>query len=454
MVYLMGVFRVRRGLVKKTPNKDLTYLIMGKQKVALRTIRTLILGLTLVLLGAGVGYEFRGRGGVSGLSQAIGTRSIMPLSRDQLDFGLFWQVWDKLEQSYVDPDKIDPERMVYGAIEGMTASLGDPYTVFLPPQENQAAKEDLNGEFDGVGIQLGYKNDTLAVQTPLDGHPAIKKGVRAGDLILNIKDELEGVDTDTVDMTLPEAVKLIRGKKGTDVTLTLYREEKGRFDVTITRDTIVIPSVEMEIGDFGGGKFTKADDGKIAWIKLRRFGDNTQSDWDQAIAQIIAKREQLDGIVLDVRNNPGGYLNTAINLASDFVTEGVIVQQKGRFDTKKYTVTRRSRLLGIPVVVLINEGSASASEILAGALRDRLQTKLIGEKSFGKGTVQEALDLADNAGLHVTTARWLLPSGDWIHEDGLKPDVQVSLPEVDSASDSAEIIDTQLQKAIETLRSL
>lgn len=430
------------------------YLRLGQKRVQLTIIRNLILGLTLIVLGAGLGYglalkQVNSTGLPTVLTAWQGAPEAMKTSKQGLDFSLYWQVWETLEKNFLETDKIDPKKMVYGSIQGMTAALGDPYTVFLPPEDNQQTKEDLNGEFDGIGVQLGYKRDTLAVMAPLEEHPAIKQGVKAGDLILHLKDENKNLDEDTAGLTLPEAVTKIRGKKGTPITLTLYREDKGTFEVTIVRDTIAIPSVELEYGEIGADGWEKADNGKVAWLKLRRFGDKTQAEWDQAIVDILSRRKELAGVVLDVRNNPGGYLSGAIDLASDFIPEGVVVQQQGKDETQTFEVSRRARLIDIPIVVLINGGSASASEILAGALRDRLGVKLIGEKSFGKGTVQEAMDLVDNAGLHVTTARWLLPSGDWIHEDGLAPDLEVELPE--AATDSADIRDTQLETAIDAL---
>jgi carboxyl-terminal processing protease len=182
-----------------------------------------------------------------------------------------------------------------------------------------------------------------------------------------------------------------------------------------------------------------------------RFGENTQEQWDEAVSAITQRRVQVKGIVLDVRNNPGGLLQASIDLASDFIPEGVVVKQEGKNESETYTVTRRARLLGYPLTVLINKGSASASEILAGALRDRLDVKLVGESSFGKGTVQQVLELKQGAGVHVTVARWVLPKGDWIGETGLAPAIEVSLPEVNEASDAAELVDTQLEAAIEAL---
>ncbi len=418
--------------------------------IPLRILRIGLTGLILLVLGGGIGYRYHEyRVAVEARNGSF--KSL--LDRGNLDFTMFWKVWDTLQERYLNPEAIDEQQMIYGAIEGMTASLGDPYTVFLPPKKNQQSKEDLNGEFSGVGIQLGFKRDTLAVIAPLEGHPAIKQGVQAGDLILSIVDEEQGVDVETAGLTLPEAVRYIRGKRGTQVTLGLYREGKGLFDVTITRDTITIPSVELAIGNMEDGKFVKDEAGKVAWMKIVRFGERTQPEWDVAVRKINDVRDQLDGIVVDVRNNPGGFLQSAISLASDFIPEGAVVTQEGRFDSETYTVNRRGRLLGMPLVVLINGGSASASEILAGALRDRLNAPLVGVRSFGKGTVQEAMELPGGAGLHVTTARWLLPSGDWIHEDGLEPTVKVELSVPEDATEAGDILDTQLATAIRILET-
>jgi carboxyl-terminal processing protease len=436
-------------------NQPTSQLVIGDKRLPLKIVRTVIFSVALILIGVGIGYQYHELSGkIPVLAEGTGKNYPKQLTHDQLDFTLFWQVWEALHSTYLDPEQLDDQALIYGAIQGMTAAVGDPYTVFLPPTENQRTKEDLNGAFDGVGIQLGYKRDTLAVMTPLDDHPAIRQGVKAGDLILNIKDESKGIDEDTAGMSLQEAVSLIRGEKGTAVTLTLYREEKGTFDVTIRRDTIVIPSVEYEIGDFVDEAWQEQADGEVLWIKVRRFGDRTPEQWAEAVNIMIQNREQLSGIILDLRNNPGGFLKGAIDLASDFIPEGLVVEQEGRSENQVFEVTKRGRLLGVPVVVVLNGGSASASEIMAGAMRDRIQAPIVGEQSFGKGTVQEAVDLQNEAGLHITTSRWLLPSGDWIHETGITPDYEVTLPETDSASDSAQIPDTQLQKAVDVLKTI
>ncbi len=347
----------------------------------------------------------------SGISQLARLRDTDPaISQGTVDFSLFWEVWSRLERDYVDPSQLDAQKMVYGAIAGMTSALGDPYTVFLPPETKQRLTEDLQGAFDGVGIQLGYRDNQLAVIAPLKNHPAEKAGVRAGDYILRIVDQAKSIDRDTVGMSAEEAVTLIRGQKGTPVTLTLLASGGEPRDVTLVRDVIEIPSVEVE--------FVNHNDRSYALITLSRFGDNTYAEWEKTILQ-IQQQNQVAGIILDVRNNPGGYLQTAIDIASDFIDGGVVVSQVGRAASQSFTTTRQPRLQKYPVVVLVNKGSASASEIVAGAIRDRRETRLIGEKTFGKGTVQDAQQLINGAGLNVTIARWLLPSGDSINHEGL-----------------------------------
>ena len=368
------------------------------------------------------------------------------------EFSLFWEVWDKLHEEYLDASKLKDDQMVYGAIQGMTAALQDPYTVFLPPKQNQQAKEDLNGEFDGVGIQLGYIKRQLAVIAPLEGHPAKAAGILAGDLILHIKDKIKDIDQDTAGLTLPEAVTLIRGRKGTQVTLTIVHEgEEEPREIELTRDTIIMPSVEVEFGKMANGKWQMDKEGNVAWLKLHRFGENTDDEWLKMVDKIVSRIEtgkEFTGVVVDVRDNPGGYLAGSVFVGSEFIPDGVIVQQQGKTKTETYSVNRRGRLTKTPVVVLVNKGSASASEITAGALRDRKGAKLVGGQTFGKGTVQNAQDLRGGAGIHITVARWLLPNGDRIPEDGLKPEVEVEDDKETSDRDE------QLEKAVEVLVQL
>ena len=381
---------------------------------------------------------------VSLISFKIGKASVGLVgstSSDRLNLSLMWQVKDKLSQLFLEKDKLVDKEMEYGAIQGMVAALGDPYTVFLPPKENKSANEDLAGEFGGVGISLGYKDKTLAVMTPLAKTPAEKAGVKAGDLILKITDKNKNVDKDTTDISLEEAVNLIRGKVGTSVTLKMFREgKKETFDVTLVRDNIVVPNLELE--------FKEKDGKKVAWIKLYKFADTLYKDWPEMVTKIRneEKKGNFGGIVLDLRNNPGGFLQASVMVASDFIDSGVVVKQaSSNGQTETYDVDpSRKQLLSEKLVILVNGGSASAAEILAGSLKQHDRGKLVGEKTFGKGTVQQPVDFSDGSGLHVTIAKWLLPDGTNIHKVGVLPDVEVK-PTADAKDDE------QLNKAIEML---
>jgi carboxyl-terminal processing protease len=398
-----------------------------------RKIRNITLILVVLILSIFGAYRI-------GWNQAM----VAQVGSEKLDLSLMWQVKDKLQNNYLDKSKIVDKDMVYGSIVGMVQSLGDPYTVFLPPKENKSANEDLAGAFGGVGIQLGYKEKTLAVMAPLPKTPAEKAGIKAGDLILKIIDAEKKLNKDTSGIALDEAVSLIRGKLGTDVTLTLYREGKpGTFDVTMKRENIVVPSLEFEIKEVKGKKY--------AWIKLYKFSDQLYKDWPELVDKVIIEKNKdgnnFGGIVLDLRNNPGGFLQASVLVASDFIKEGVIVKQaSANGQDQTYNVENgRGKMLDEKLVVLINGGSASASEILAGALKDYKRAKLVGEKSFGKGTVQSPQDFPDGSGIHITIAKWLLPSGKNIHGEGVMPDVEVKYVDNDKK------LDNQLDKAIEVL---
>lgn len=347
-----------------------------------------------------------------------------------VDMSLFWQVWDLMTKKYYDKSKLVPSQMVYGAIEGMVASAGDPYTTFLPPVQNKIVNDNLSGSFSGVGIEIGYKNGQLAVIAPLPGTPAEKAGVKAGDYIIKITDAAENVDVDATEMSTNTAVTYIRGVEGTKVTLTLLREGSSNpIVVELTREKIDVPSVILT---------WEGADSNIARIKISEFGAETKSEWDKAVTEIITKKG-IAGVIIDLRNNPGGYMQAAIDLASDFVPTGttVVIQQNGDGTKQEYKSTTLPRLENYKTVVLINGGSASASEILSGALRDDRGIKLVGDKSFGKGTIQEPLDITGGSGVHITTAKWLTPNGTWVHDTGLTPDVSVSNP--DNATEDAQL---------------
>lgn len=377
--------------------------------------------------------------------------------KGELNLSMMWRVKDRLASTFLEKDKMKDGDMVQGAIAGMVQSLGDPYTVYLPPKDNKSANEDLAGEFGGVGISLGYKEKSLAVMSPLPKTPAERAGLLAGDLILKITDKDKKIDRDTGEIPLDEAVSLIRGKVGTEVTLKMYREgAKEPWNVTLKRENIVVPSIELEFKESAGKK--------IAWIKLYKFTDRLYKDWTDIVEKVKGeeKNGNFGGIVLDLRNNPGGFLQASVMVASDFLKEGTVVSQESSNGAKEtYTVDKSlGRLVNEKMVVLVNGGSASASEILAGALKDHNRAKLVGEKTFGKGTVQQPEDFPDGSGLHVTIARWLLPSGKNIHKVGVDPDVVVKYepPPVTTGTPTpvpsgvkVQVKDNQLDKAIETL---
>lgn len=407
----------------------------------LKKIRSLALILSLVIIAAGAGYRFGSREyqvklKERGLPTFTFSNEKPPPEIKNVNLGLFWDVWKKVSLYYVDKSRIDPQKMVYGAISGMVASLEDPYTVFLTPQQNKETKEELGGHFEGIGAQLGIKDKRIVVIAPLKDSPAENSGIRAGDWIIKVNGK------DTYNWTLPEAVSKIRGAKGTVVTLTVLHDKGAKtVDLNIARDTIIVKSAE----------WSKKD--SIAYLKLSRFGDGTNAEWDKAVSEIAklnCQKTNSDcrGVILDVRNNPGGYLSGAIYTASEFLGSGVIVkQEESGGQSQTHSVNRNGKLTTVPLVVLINKGSASASEILAGAIQSRNRGKLVGEKSFGKGSVQQPIDLPEGAGLHVTTAKWLLPNNQWINGSGLEPDVIIENDDKDPTKD------LQLEKAIGILNN-
>lgn len=371
-----------------------------------------------------------------------------PASLSTVDLTQFWAVWDKVNTLYYDKKVIDPQKMLNGAIQGLVSSLGDPYTMYLPPVQNNNFQQQLAGEFDGIGAQLGVKDNQIVVIAPLDGSPAQKAGIKAGDAIYKV----DGAATDK--WGIDQAVSKIRGKKGTEVVLTvIHKGEQTPTDIHITRDTITVKSVEgwvKSIKDINGlsTDFKSAHaDTKVMYVRLSQFGDTTNQDWVALINNLATQYDGAKGMVLDLRSNPGGYLADATFIAGEFLPVGspVVIQDPGNGDQTTLSVDRKGQLLQNPLVVLIDGGSASAAEIVSGALRDNGRAKLVGEQSFGKGTIQTALDLGQGAGLHVTIAKWLTPKGTWVGDPahrGLTPDTISNLDPKDPTHD------TQLETAI------
>ena len=363
---------------------------------------------------------------------------------EDINFSLFWEAYHKLQGKFVSPEKFDTQKMIYGAISGMVKSLEDPYTVFFNPEETKKFLEDVTGRFEGVGMEIGIRKGQLQVIAPLEGTPAQKAGLRPGDKIIKIGDAL------TADLTVEEAVNLIRGPKGTKVTLTIYREDwKTTKEIEIERAVVEVPSLKWELlaspGEAGG------KDGEIAYLKLYHFTEKAGFDFRLAAFEILDSPAKK--IILDLRNNPGGYLEVAQEIAGWFLEKGEIVaiEDFGQSKEKKeYQAKGPSRLLPYPIVILINDGSASGSEILAGSLRDNRGIKLIGEKSFGKGSVQELEELKGGSSLKITVAKWLTPKGELITDKGLEPDIKVAMTE----EDYEEGRDPQLDKAIEVIKEM
>lgn len=359
---------------------------------------------------------------------------------EDINFSLFWEGYQKLQENFVDSEDITEEKIIYGALSGMADSLDDPYTIFLDPEETKIFLEDTEGVFEGVGMEIGIRDGQLTVIAPLEETPAQKAGLRAGDKILKID------DTFTHDMNTDEAVKLIRGKKGTEVSLMIMREgwnEAKEFKVE--RGVIEVPSLKWELMSSSGDKKD------IAYLKLYHFTSQAESDFKEAASEIL--KSSAEKIILDLRNNPGGYLHIAKNIAGWFLEKGevvVIEDFEGKKDEKIYESTGPSTLISYPVAVLINEGTASGSEILAGALRDNRSIDLIGQKSFGKGCVQQVKTLSDGSTLKITVANWLTPNRTSISEEGLEPDIKVEMKE----EDYLEGRDPQLDKAVEVIKEI
>jgi len=396
--------------------------------------RCLVAGLSvltaLVIFGLGFGFGNRNlmlRRGV--IPTLVDTQISQPKN---VDLSLFWDVYQRVQDHYVFSD-IKPQDQLYGAIKGMVASLDDPYSLFLTPQEQKNFFTTLNGKLEGIGAEVGQDKNAIIVIAPLDGSPAQKAGLKPGDEIVAVG----GKDVSQLE-TLEAVVAAIRGPKGTIIKLTVIpKGETATKDIDITRDTITVPSVVSSIRDDGFGT-----------IRISQFGETTGADARKA-AQGLADK-QVPGVVLDLRSNPGGFLGEAVSVSSIWIKSGPIVFEQYRDGHKDtFNAAGNPILTGVPLAVLVDGGSASASEIVSGAIQDVGVGRLFGVKTFGKGSVQDVTELSDDSALRLTIAKWLTPKGRSINHEGITPDEVVETPE-DSGTTK---IDPVLDRALAWLKT-
>ncbi len=380
-----------------------------------------IVGIVMLLSGIAIG---QGRVHFGGVPASTANKDL-PSS---IDYSSVDDVYSVLKRDF-DGD-LSRDDILNGLKEGLAKSTDDPYTEYFNPEDAKEFTEGLSGSFEGIGAELGKQEEALVIVAPLAGYPAEKAGLKAKDAIIKINDET------TLDLSVNEAVKRIRGPKDTSVKLLIGREGKQQFEVTITRTKIEIPSVEPSI------------ENGIGYLKINQFGDDTVRLTREAAVDF--KTKNVRGVVVDLRNNPGGYLDGAVDIASLWLdsSKKVVEERRGGKVLRSEYARGQAVLRGVPTVVLINEGSASASEIVAGALRDHGAAKLVGAKTYGKGSVQQVNQLSNGGALKVTIARWYTPKGSNIDKEGIKPDTPVEISDADFEAQR----DPQKDKAFELLR--
>jgi len=360
----------------------------------------------------------------------------------EVDFKEYWDIWDKIKKNYV-KQPVDEVALFYSSLEGLVKGLNDPYSIFFPPSKAKAFVSDLAGAFEGIGAEIGIRDSKITVIAPLDGSPAEKAGLKSGDIILAVDKE------DVTALSVEEVVGKIRGPKQTKVTLAIERGEKAeKQDIEIMRDSIDLSSVKWE--DKGNG---------IIYLRVSFFNDNTWSEFDKAVKEIMLKSPK--SIILDLRGNPGGYLDTSVKVAAEWLTkdQGVVVSEKNKDgEVKKYNADEgKHRFVGVKTVILVDEGTASGSEIVTGALQDYGVATVVGKTTFGKGSVQEFEVLPDGSALKITIAEWYTPKDRQINKVGLNPDVTVDgdmfVQKDKTTGDKAEdYIDKGMEKALEILK--
>lgn len=391
--------------------------------------RPFILGFIGVLLIAGIftaGMQFGKGVWTFGIKEPVTANQGLP---NRLDYSSVNEVYEALVRKY--DGKLDEQKLMTGLKKGLVEAAGDPYTTYFDVDEAKAFNEQLNGSFSGIGAELAKDGSAIVVVSPIAGFPAEKAGLKSKDVIIAIDGQ------DATGLSVEEAVKRIRGESGTSVKLTIVRNSTETQDLTIQRQVITIPSVESKIID-----------GNIGYIRITRFAEDTPKLVNQAAAEF--KTKGVKGIILDMRGNPGGYLTGAVDISGLWLKQGQIILEEKRDGKviKDYKADTTGALQGMPTVVLINEGSASASEITAGALKDNNAAQIVGVTSYGKGSVQEFSTFGSGSVLKVTVARWFTPAGKNIDKEGITPTVKVELSEADAKASN----DTQLKRAQELLK--
>ena len=394
----------------------------------------LVIGVIIAVGSFNLGFNSGERSLSATIEGVVNTAEGQP---DDVDFAPFWRAWNLINEKYVPASStvktIDTEEKVWGAIEGLTESLGDPYTVFFPPVESSLFESDIRGNFEGVGMEVVAQEGAITVIAPLKDSPAARAGIMAGDRIIKI----DGKETSS--LSTEDAVQLIRGPRSTKVTLTIFRTSvKEPFDISVVREVINIPTA-----------LTKELPGGIFVIELYSFSAQSPNLFRAALREFILSGN--NKLILDLRGNPGGYLEAAIDMASWFLPSSAVVvredfgqsRDEKVYRSKGYDVFKDD----LKFVILVDRGSASASEILAGALAEHGRATLVGDKTFGKGSVQELVDITSDTSLKITIARWLTPNGLSISEDGIEPDYLVKYLPADREANR----DPQLEKAIEIL---
>ncbi|MBT3293331.1 S41 family peptidase [Candidatus Peregrinibacteria bacterium] len=366
---------------------------------------------------------------------SVGSGQVIQDPEKEVDFALLYGVWRLLLRYYIQPEDLKVQPMIYGATMGLVNAIGDPYTTFMTPKQNDNFQQSMQGKLEGIGAQLTMKNGNVVVVAPLKGSPAQSAGMKSEDIIVTVDRE------QITEETLNQVVQRIRGEKGTKVVIGVAREGEDQIiELTITRDEIKVPSTEMEIKE--------TDSGSIGILSINKFGEETARDTEEAIEEMLEKN--VIGIILDVRFNGGGYLERAVEMTSLFIQKGKVVSVARRdTEPEHHYVNGRPMTTDIPLVILVNEGSASASEIMAGALQDHKRATIIGVTTFGKGTVQEIFELPGGSSMRITTAHWLMPNGKNLSKEGIDPDIVVER----TVDQMKENIDPQLDAAIDLLQN-